>query len=118
MENGTIVTFSTFFSRRVPKRETSGLPLRKVLLHQLHLMAIFIITLIVLGCATAPPYNPFKLDENEFYSKVKIIALAPIIVPADLENPEQVKAQFESLSEAKLHEAGFSTIPPDEYATI
>ena len=71
------------------------------------------------GCRTSPPpYEPFKISKDEFYGKVKTIVLAPVIVPSDLEDQEPVKTKFESLVEAKLREAGFSLVPPREYAAI
>ena len=73
---------------------------------------------IVAGCATAPPYNPFKIAEEEFHGKIRTIALAPIGVPGDLSEPDPVKAKFESLIEAKLREAGFSVVPSRESAEI
>lgn len=70
------------------------------------------------GCATTPPYNPFKIPQDELYGKIKTIALAPVAVPEGLEDPQPVKAMFASLIEAKLREAGFSTVPSAEYAEI
>jgi hypothetical protein len=70
------------------------------------------------GCATTPPYNPFKIAQEEFYGKIKTIALAPVGVPMGLEDPDPVKAKFESLVEAKLREAGFSVVSSRESAGI
>ena len=50
-------------------------------------LPILIVGLIQLGCATTAPYNPFKIAQDEFYAKTKTIALAPIAIPGDLENP-------------------------------
>ena len=67
------------------------------------------------GCATtAPPYNPFKVAQDDFYGKVKTVALAPVSIPGDLDDPDPVKAKFESLIEGKLREAGLSVIPSKE----
>src|SRR5207244_11695624 len=72
-----------------------------------------------LGCRTAPPpYEPFKISRDGFYGKVRTIVLAPVIVPANLEDQEPVKTKFESLVEAKLREAGFSLVPSREYSAI
>jgi hypothetical protein len=79
---------------------------------------MLIVGLIQLGCATTALDNPFKIAQNEFYAKTKTIALAPIAIPGDLENPEPVKARFESLIEAKLHEAGFALVQSQEMAAI
>jgi len=48
------------------------------------LTAVFATTLIIAGCATTPPHNPFKISEEEFHSKIKTIALSPLTVPGDL----------------------------------
>ena len=88
------------------------------MLRQSLLAAALATTLIVAGCATTPPYNPFKIAQEEFYGKIKTIALAPVGVPTDLEDPDPVKAKFEPLIEAKLREAGFSVVPSRESAGI
>ncbi len=88
------------------------------MMRQRLLMAILVAALIGAGCATIPPYNPFKIPQDELYGKIKTIALAPVAVPEGLQDPQPVKAMFESLIEAKLREAGFSTVPSGEYAEI
>jgi hypothetical protein len=74
--------------------------------------------LIEAGCATTAPYNPFKISQDEFYSRTKIIALAPVTIPQNLEDPEPVKAKLESLIEAKLRGAGFAVVPSRESMAI
>jgi hypothetical protein len=88
------------------------------MLRQSLLTAVLATTLIGGGCATTAPYNPFKIAQEEFYGKIKTIALAPVGVPRDLEDPDPVKAKFEPLIEAKLREAGFSVVPSRESAEI
>ncbi len=82
------------------------------------LTATLVIALLGAGCATAPPYNPFKIAQDEFYGKIKTIALSPVAVAVDLEDAEPVKTKFESLIETTLREAGFSVVPSREYAAI
>lgn len=81
------------------------------------MIATLVTVLIEVSCATAALSNPFKVAENEFYGKIKTIALAPIVVLANPEDPEPVKAKFESLIEARLREAGFSVVPSREVGT-
>jgi len=82
------------------------------------LIGILIAALLGAGCATTPPYNPFKIGQEEFNRKTKTIALAPVFIPEGLEDPEPVKIKFESLIESRLREAGFLVIPSREYAEI
>jgi hypothetical protein len=82
-------------------------------------LSIWLVTAVTLlmgfGCAIN---NPFKISRDDFYGKVKIIALAPVDVPTDLEDPEPVKAKFESMIVAKLHDGGFTVVPPKETADL
>jgi hypothetical protein len=90
----------------------------EVMTRQLLFIAGLMAILIGAGCAAKAPYNPFKVDQNEFYSKTKTIALAGMTVPEGLEDPEAVRAKFESLITAKLREAGFSIVPSREAVEI
>lgn len=75
--------------------------------------------LIAAGCgAKRAPYNPFQVSRDQFYGNLKTIALAPVRVPGDLEDPEPVRAKFESLLEAEFREAGFTVVPPKEAEAI
>lgn len=82
------------------------------------LVVTLAVSLVGAGCATQAPYNPFKVAQNDFYATVKVIALAPVLFPGDIENPELAAAKFESLLQAKLREAGFTVVPAKEYAEI
>lgn len=78
-----------------------------------------LVALVGAGCATPPPLpDPFKIAQDEFYRQIKTLALAPIAMPRGLEDPEPVRAKFESLITAKLREAGFSTAPSQQFADI
>jgi len=82
---------------------------------RIRFIAIIVIVLISSCFPKTVPYNPFKVTQEEFFSKIKTVALAPFIVPGDLENKEHLKTKFETLVESKLHEAGFVVIPSREY---
>lgn len=68
------------------------------------------------GCAKT--YNPFKVSEGEFYAKTKVVALAPVVLPADLDRAELIKAKFDSLIETTLRESGLTIIPSGELAGV
>ena len=73
---------------------------------------------VAAGCATRTPYNPFKVSRETFFGHTKTIAMTPFMLPSDLENPEPVRTEFESLIEAKLRSAGFSVVASGDYADI
>jgi hypothetical protein len=71
--------------------------------------------LAVAGCVPpAVAYNPFKMPEQEIRQKIKRVALAPVTLPSNLDDPEPVKAKFEALIQAKLREGGFTPVPSQE----
>lgn len=76
--------------------------------------------LLTAGCAFAPPEPPshFTLAHDEFYARVKTIAIAPLTTPADLANPEPVAQKFEPLIATMLRNAGYHVVPSKEYATL
>lgn len=73
---------------------------------------------LLVGCATVPPYNPFKVSREQIYAKTKTIGLVPIALPEGIPVTEDVKFKFESLIESTLMEAGFSIVPSQESAAI
>lgn len=80
--------------------------------------AFLLIGLAISGCAVTTPYNPFKVPQEQIKSKVKVVALAPINFPGDMEDTEPLKAKFEFLIEAKLRQAGFMVVPSREYDAV
>src|SRR5881392_2160571 len=66
-------------------------------------------TIAIVACAcgsTQKPYNPFKVPRESFYPALKTVALAPVRLPGDLEDPEPVRALFAGAIEAKLRTRG------------
>lgn len=88
--------------------------------HKILLFIVGVVALATAGCETTstPPYQPFKTDQEKFFSTTKTIALAPIAVPANLEVSERQISQFESLIENKIRDAGFSVVLSNEYRDI
>ncbi|PYN57595.1 MAG: hypothetical protein DMD92_13970 [Candidatus Rokuibacteriota bacterium] len=78
-------------------------------------LGALVFAIAVGGCATASPSSAFQIPEEQFHSKVKRIALAPIAVPSQLGVSEPAKLRFDALIEAKLQEAGFTTFPATEW---
>src|SRR4051812_43118273 len=68
----------------------------------------------IAACAcgsTQKPYNPFKVPRESFYPALKTIAVAPVRLPSDLEDPEPVRALFTSAIVARLKNAGITVVP-------
>lgn len=84
------------------------------------LIALLITALIVISCASSRPYNPFKINKDQFYGKVEKIACYPvaIITKIELTNEKIIKAKFDSLIVKKLITAGFLVVPSNEVAEI
>ncbi len=78
---------------------------------------VLTVALCVVGCATTV-YNPFRIPEEEFKAKIKRLALTPVEVFVELEDMEPVKAKLDAIIEARLREAGFTTVPASEYAQV
>lgn len=70
------------------------------------------------GCAAHPPRDPFMISRDTFFKNTKTIALLPLGVPDDRDDPDPVRATFENLLQAKLWTAGFTVVPPLEYEQI
>lgn len=72
------------------------------------------VALLLTGCASKVPYNPFKVSREQFYPKLKVVALAPMSAPQHLKNPDPATKKFMGLIESQLREAGFAVIPSEE----
>ena len=81
-------------------------------------LALVVVAFIGTGCAKSPPYSPWRVDQQQFHQTIKTIALAPITLPESLDDPDAVRAEFESLIEAKLREGGLVIVPPEEVGEI
>ncbi|MBI2073181.1 MAG: hypothetical protein HYW52_04345 [Gemmatimonadetes bacterium] len=56
-----------------------------------------VLALVLPGCAGKATYNPWLVPRESFLAGTRIIALSPIRVPDDLEQPGPVEAMFDSL---------------------
>lgn len=87
---------------------------------QLTAIVALLFALLVAGCAIEPPAPPshFTVTHDDFYAKVKTVAIAPLVIPADLANPTPVATKFETLIAAMLREGGYKVVPSKEYAAL
>jgi hypothetical protein len=76
------------------------------------------LTLVAGGCATPPAYNPFQVPQNDFYIKIKTVAMSPLLIPKWVGGSQAVKSKMEGQIKAELQKAGFNVIPPEEFEEI
>lgn len=78
------------------------------------------LALVATACVpkAAVKYDPFKVPRDTFYGSLKVVALAPMRTPTDLEGADAVKAKFEAAAVAKLQAAGLVVIPPAEVGPV
>jgi hypothetical protein len=82
-------------------------------------LALQAIAIVACACgSTQKPYNPFKVPRESFYPALKTVALAPVRLPGDLEDPEPVRALFAGAIEAKLKNAGIAVVPGSDVDPI
>ena len=80
---------------------------------------LIVLTLIVVGgCATSPPYDPYRVPKSQVHSQVKTIALSPVSLPRVARQAEGVKGRIESLITTKLEKAGYIVVPSKEFGAI
>jgi len=81
-------------------------------------LGTLLLLVVVGGCATASPTSSFLIPEEQFRTRVKRIALAPIAVPPKLGVSEPTRLRFDALIEAKVQEAGFAILPARDWAEV
>jgi hypothetical protein len=74
--------------------------------------------LLLWGCAGNPSYDPWLVPRDTFLARTRTIALSPIRLPEDLEDPEPVESLFDSLIGNALRGAGYSVVSSDIVAEI
>ncbi len=75
------------------------------------LSVLTLLALAPLGCAGKASYDPWLVPRERFLASTRTIALSPIDVPDELEQPEPVLAIFDSLITEALCAAGFAVVP-------
>jgi len=74
--------------------------------------------LLLAGCAAKVPYDPFRVSREQFYPKLKVVAMAPMSAPRDLEDPDPATKKLVTLIESQLRAAGLVVIGPDETEVV
>jgi hypothetical protein len=71
--------------------------------------------LLLNGCATTPPYNPFSVAKKDIFATVDVIGLVPFYSQIKVYDLDTKLAAMEEQATSKLETAGFQVIPSSEY---
>jgi hypothetical protein len=83
------------------------------------LLVVFTASLTLWGCAAPKtPDRPFKVTEDQFFAKTKIIVLAPLSLPVKVLDEGQVRSNYESLIETRLRNFGYTVVPSSEFSVL
>jgi hypothetical protein len=74
-----------------------------------------LVVLEISACTSRVPYDPFKVPRDEIESRIKTVALTPLQLPRDIEDPESVRATFRQLIESRMRAGGFTIIPDADF---
>jgi hypothetical protein len=77
-----------------------------------------VLALLVAGCGSKVPYNPFKISPEQVRSRVKVVALAPMAFPRELEDPVPATKKFLGMMEVEMRGAGLTVIGAGEVQVI
>ncbi len=77
-----------------------------------------LLALVLPGCAGKASYDPWLVPRDSFLAGTRVIALSPLKVPEELDEPAPVEALFDSLITDGLRAAGFSVVPSDVVSEI
>ena len=79
-------------------------------------IATFTVAIAVTGCAgkstILTPLRLVPLEPMRVVAETTTLALAPTEIMFELENAEPVRAEFDSIIEAAVRDAGFAVLPP------
>jgi hypothetical protein len=74
---------------------------------------------VLAGCSAAKvPYNPYQVPREQFYGRLKTVALSPLTMPTEIQNPDPARDKFLRLIDAQLREAGFTVVGSERAKVI
>jgi hypothetical protein len=82
-----------------------------------HILAVLTVVGLAAGCG-GKPHDPWLAPESEFRSTVSRIALITVQTPEELEDPDPVRALFDSLLTSTLGAAGCGVIPSSRASAL
>jgi hypothetical protein len=79
---------------------------------------VLLAAIVLCSCSStprAPKTDPFLASKKQFKQNVRILAVAPVLIPDGLPDPTPVTDIFSALIDETLSRYGFSVIRPQEY---
>ena len=85
---------------------------------KVNLLGWLVTGVVLSACATATPHEPFKVERDEIFARVKTIAIMPVAVPGNLDREAEIARRYESLIAERLARLDFTVLPSSEYIAI
>lgn len=84
-------------------------------------LAVFTAACSLALAASADPEfllpGPFHVPREQFYPSLKVVAVAPLSLPRDLDDPG-ARRELQALIEGRLHDAGLEVVPARDVAVV
>jgi len=80
--------------------------------------ALLAFSLVTSGCAAKVQDAPFVVPREEFYRRIRTIAVLPVTLPRYLGGAGGARARVDALIETSLRKAGFAIVPSQEVAGV
>jgi hypothetical protein len=71
-----------------------------------------------MSACVRPPYNPFKVAAAEVRSRVRTIAIAPLIAYVNFVDPAAARGRLEPIVSEQLRTGGFAVVSSEEVETL
>ena len=81
-------------------------------------LGIFAGLILSAGAAQAQKYRPFEIPPEDFASRIKVLAVAPLLLPDSVTDKAQVRRTFDSLLVASLANHGYQVVPSSDVDTL
>lgn len=81
-------------------------------------LTVLFAVLVLCSCSSKPRHvklDPFVTSKDDFNERVRIVAVAPLLIPDGLSDPTPVVDEFSRLIDEELNRHGFSIVRPDEH---
>jgi hypothetical protein len=78
-------------------------------------LSFSLLLLLLTGCMSRSPHDPFSISRATIQNSARMIALAPVADPSGIQVAESLLVQIDALIEEMLLGAGYHCVPRQEY---